>query len=234
MEIFSEGKVPVKVVRYSRSKKLRLHINGRGEVKLTAPKRASDRLIKQFIRSQSNWIKTKLAEINQKPKLEIYDGATLNILGEEYEIELKQLPGSKPKVYFDDTSSQLVIFSANPAQKQLLREELEKHLRALAKREISERVSKKAEEMGLRYGRITIREQTSRWGSCSSQGNLNFNWKLILAPLQVLDYVIVHELAHIKELNHSSKFWQIVSTYHPSYRQDKNWLRQKGIGLDII
>lgn len=82
--------------------------------------------------------------------------------------------------------------------------------------------------MGVSYERISIREQKTRWGSCSSQGNLNFNWRLIFAPENVLDYVVVHELAHRKEMNHSKAFYAIVESVLPDYRVSRKWLRDNG------
>ncbi|MDD3252581.1 MAG: SprT family zinc-dependent metalloprotease [Lachnospiraceae bacterium] len=85
--------------------------------------------------------------------------------------------------------------------------------------------------MQVTYGRITIRDQKSRWGSCSGKGNLNFNWRLILAPEEVLDYVVVHELAHRLEMNHSARFWQEVERVLPDYKARRLWLRKNGDGL---
>lgn len=88
-----------------------------------------------------------------------------------------------------------------------------------------ERTAYFASRMGVTYGRITIREQKTRWGSCSSAGNLNFNWKLVLMPPEVLDYVVVHELAHRKEMNHSAEFWKVVAKEMPDYQERRNQLR---------
>lgn len=82
--------------------------------------------------------------------------------------------------------------------------------------------------MQVSYGRITIRDQKTRWGSCSGKGNLNFNWRLILAPESVQDYVVVHELAHRREMNHSPAFWKIVEQVMPDYRMQKQWLKEHG------
>lgn len=93
---------------------------------------------------------------------------------------------------------------------------------------IPQRAAYYAAQMGVSYGRITIREQKTRWGSCSSRGNLNFNWKLVLMPPEVLDYVVVHELAHRREMNHSERFWSIVGEVLPDYRERRKMLREWG------
>lgn len=90
---------------------------------------------------------------------------------------------------------------------------------------LPERTAYFAERMGVTYGRITIREQKTRWGSCSSKGNLNFNWKLVLLPEKLLDYVVVHELAHRREMNHSSRFWSVVEQELPDYRERRAKLK---------
>lgn len=93
---------------------------------------------------------------------------------------------------------------------------------------VPERAAHFAPLIGVQYGRITIRCQRSRWGSCSSQGNLNFNCLLMLAPPEVLDYVVVHELCHRKEMNHSQRFWAEVARILPDYRDRRNWLKEHG------
>lgn len=85
--------------------------------------------------------------------------------------------------------------------------------------------------MGVTYGRISIREQKTRWGSCSSAGNLNYNWRLIFAPEEIVDYIVVHELAHRLEMNHSKAFYNIVESVLPDYRKAQKWLRENGGSL---
>lgn len=96
---------------------------------------------------------------------------------------------------------------------------------------IPERVAHFAPLVGVSYGRITIRNQRSRWGSCSGKGNLNFNCLLMLAPPEVLDYVVVHELCHRKEMNHSARFWAEVARVLPDYQKSRQWLKDNGAAL---
>ena len=95
--------------------------------------------------------------------------------------------------------------------------------------ELPQMVETWAKKMGVTYGRITIRNQKTRWGSCSSQGNLNFNCFLMLAPKEVQEYVVIHELAHRKEMNHSKAFWKIVQDFDPKFEEHKQWLKTEGI-----
>lgn len=120
-------------------------------------------------------------------------------------------------------------------QEQLQREEIayltEEEIKALAGeacKVIPKRVQYFAELVGVDYGRITIRNQRTRWGSCSSRGNLNFNCLLMLTPAEVLDYVVVHELCHRKEMNHSKAFWREVQKVIPDYKRHEKWLKDEG------
>jgi hypothetical protein len=89
-------------------------------------------------------------------------------------------------------------------------------------------VEEEAAELGVEVERIQIRDQRTRWGSCSSAGNLSFNWRLVLAPFDVLDYVVVHEVCHLREANHSRRFWRLVETRRPGWREQKTWLDEHG------
>ncbi len=101
-------------------------------------------------------------------------------------------------------------------------------LTVLSKERLTKKAEKFSELINVDYGRITIRHQRTRWGSCSSKGNLNFNCLLMLTPEYVQDYVVVHELAHRKEMNHSSKYWSIVESVLPDYKDAKKWLKENG------
>ncbi len=121
----------------------------------------------------------------------------------------------------------LAAIAERPKQPGLPREELQ----ALAKRaagELPEKVRFFGQNMGVSYGRITIRSQRTRWGSCSAKGNLNFNCLLMLCPEEVQDYVVIHELCHRKHLNHSADFWEEVEKFCPDYRVHRKWLKENG------
>lgn len=109
-----------------------------------------------------------------------------------------------------------------------LTEEEIKELKVKAKDVIPPLVEHYAEIMGVDYGRITIKSQKTRWGSCSSKGNLNFNCILMLAPQEVIEYIVVHELCHRKEMNHSTAFWAEVEKVLPDYKNQVRWLKDKG------
>lgn len=116
----------------------------------------------------------------------------------------------------------------SPSQKRL-----EAIYREAAREYFPKRVSYFAYVLNVSYGKITIRDQKTRWGSCSSKGNLSFNWRLILAPPNVLDYVVVHELCHRKEMNHSPRFWALVESVMPDYKEHRKWLKENGGKLTL-
>ena len=122
-----------------------------------------------------------------------------------------------------------------PVQKEKTPSEkrLEAIYRKAAREYFPKRVSHYARMLGVTYGKISIRDQKTRWGSCSSEGNLSFNWRLILAPPDVLDYVVIHELCHRKEMNHSKEFWALVESLMPKYKERRKWLRENGNNLTL-
>jgi predicted metal-dependent hydrolase len=89
-------------------------------------------------------------------------------------------------------------------------------------------IDEEAPEIGVEPARVQIRDQRSRWGSCSTRGTLSFNWRLVLAPFDVLDYVVVHELCHLREPNHSRRFWKLVEQRRPDWREQRDWLHEHG------
>jgi hypothetical protein len=105
---------------------------------------------------------------------------------------------------------------------------LERWYRGRAREALSTVASRESERLGLEYTRLAIRDQRTRWGSCSTRGTLSFNWRLMLAPIDVLEYVVVHELCHLREHNHSRAFWRLVERARPQFRGERAWLREYG------
>lgn len=143
-------------------------------------------------------------------------------LGKEYELGIR--PGQKDIV---EISDKLYLGSPNLKYTDTY---ILSWYREQARKIIKERAFLYSTRAGLHFKSVTVGNTaaTTRWGSCSSHKNLNFNWKLIMAPLQVIDYVVAHELAHLKELNHSKAFWETVRKMHPLYREYRTWLKRNG------
>jgi predicted metal-dependent hydrolase len=105
--------------------------------------------------------------------------------------------------------------------------------RKKAREQINERIKYYQPKVGVQPARITVKEQKKRWGSCSSRGNLNFNWRAVMAPSPVLDYIIVHELCHLKHHNHSREFWNLLASILPDYKNRREWLKKNGVRLNL-
>lgn len=151
-----------------------------------------------------------------------------------------QMPETRIRAFVEEKKSWLGRHLAQADQRQQMKEQAgpvsEKQRRAgmeAARERIGARAAYYAGMLGVTYGRITIRDQKSRWGSCSSRGNLNFTWKLVLAPPEILDYVVVHELCHRLEMNHSAAFWAHVERILPDYQERRSWLKENGWLLEI-
>lgn len=149
--------------------------------------------------------------------------------------EARRLLGTKEnwilKKYHIIKNAQSAIPQSNltPHQKQAL----EERYRQAAREYFPMRVAYYENILGVTHANISIRDQKTRWGSCSAKGNLNFNWRLMLAPPRVLDYVVVHELCHRKEMNHSKAFWNAVEMVLPDYKELRKWLRDNGNSLSL-
>lgn len=165
----------------------------------------------------------KGASGGRKASVRYEDGARFPYLGEEYALRIRQYPSyRKPGIML--SQGELLVLCAEPDEGKVAAALREWYV-CQAKQVIPERVAHYAQRMGETYGNVRIKDLKSRWGSCSSKRNLNFNWRLVLAPLSVLDYVVVHELCHLKEMNHSRAFWDLVAAEMPDYKKMQLWLR---------
>ena len=196
-----------------------------GEVRLFTPHgyplKQADRAVADkidFILSARGRLEAYRAAENEKYPMT--DGMPVPLEGKTLALRLVRGTPERMRVEGD-----ALILRAGDVSPDGVREALRRQLVALASERISQRVEHYIPLIGRRPGRITIREQRTKWGSCSSQGNLNFNWKLIMAPKEALDYVVIHELCHLYEFNHSDRFWARVARYQPDYAVWRGFLR---------
>jgi len=157
-------------------------------------------------------------------------GRHLRYLGRIYRLVLVISPEEKPRV---ELAGEIALVTLAREDEALLARSLDAWYRRMAGEIFPIRVADAAARMGLTYGRIACRNQRTRWGSCSSKRNLNFNIRLVMAPLEVLDYLVVHELAHLREMNHSPRFWALVDRYCPERKRHQRWLKEHGAELVI-
>jgi len=210
------------IKRSSRSLSLRISINAKAEIVVSAPKFMPEFMIRKFVENQKTWIETNLTKIkkNQIPvktdELYIFDKKYQVIINDQADKMGIFVRGEK--IFVNNLSKKT---SAKIAQ------QIEEFLKKTASKYIATRTQILAKQMNISYQRISLRQQSSRWGSCSSRGNLNFNWRLVHYSPAIIDYVIIHELAHRLEMNHSKKFWAIVKKHDSEYLIHKGQLRKK-------
>ena len=210
------------IKRSKRTSSLKIEINQKGEIIAIAPPLIPEFLIKKMIESKADWIEKTLKKVKKNQNNiktdEIY------IFDKKYQIKINhEADHSEIKVW----GEHLLINNLSKKTNKQIEEQVERFLKNTASKYLIKRTKVISQKMGINYGRVSIRQQKSRWGSCSSQGNLNFNWRLVHYPIEVIDYVIIHELAHRKELNHSKRFWDIVRKYDPEYPIHKNKLNKR-------
>ena len=170
--------------------------------------------------SKKNWVSKKRKEYLQFerkiPERNFEEGEEISILGDEKEIWIEKQRSNQ----IDDN----IVLAKHLVERTSLKDQLEKALRDKARDVIKAKIEQYSSELKNDHEKVFIRDQQTRWGSCSSKGNLNFNWRLILGPEHVLEYVVVHELAHLKEKSHNEDFWSIVREVYPDYKKSNRWL----------
>lgn len=156
-------------------------------------------------------------------------GSRICVEGVGRELVLEK--GDRVSLKMDE--NRCVLRLRDPENEDAVRQALKQALSRLALTRIREKLEIYGPGIGVNYGRVAIRDQKSRWGSCSAKHNLNFNWKLIMAPPQALEYVVIHELCHLIEFNHSRRFWSLVEERMPEYESWKKWLKNHGSELGV-
>jgi predicted metal-dependent hydrolase len=207
--------------RHAQARRLVLRLNASGTgVLVTVPHGVSRVKALEFTQRSRGWIEDRVRSRGGLIHLE--DGEILPLRGVPHEI---RGTGSRRGVVRADPLRRVIEVPGDPLH---VRRRLFDFLKAAAREDLTRASEHYAALMGVNYRRIAIRDQRSRWGSCSAQGDLSYSWRLILAPDYVLDYVAAHEVAHLRHLNHSPRFWRLVLTHCQEAARAKNWLRAHG------
>lgn len=208
-------------------------------LRVTAPRRVTLQDIDNAIRAKQRWILTKLQERGErraqrevKPPVDWVDGTQLPYLGGD--ITLRLTPAPRSHCVFDDATRVLDVGVVAGLVEWQLKERVKLWLQSEAKRIFVERLDVYAEKLGVSYQACALSAAGSRWGSCTVQGNIRLNWRLIHYPLALIDYVVAHELAHIREMNHSPRFWAVVASVYPDYDGAKAALRRRSQEMPVV
>lgn len=229
-EISLGGRVISYSVRRSpRAKNVCIRISPEAGLEVVLPGHIRSYNIETCLKGREDWIIDKLNHYDRLRE-ERENSRQIMFLGRPYNLVPVIKHGCAPAVNMLDGNIFVTVPDASPG---ILRETLEKWYRARARSIFEERVRAINREAGHSVNRIFIRGQKTRWGSCSRAGNLNFNWRLAMAPPEVIDYIVIHELSHLKEMNHSRQFWSLVENLCPDYKKHRKWLRENGIFLTI-
>ncbi len=214
----------VTIVRSSKRKSVGIQILPDASVKVTIPLLYPKFFVSKILKEKEEWIMAAQQRMLAQKEQKIAKGHYL-YLGQTYPLQLRS--GQKDLV---EISDKLYVASMN---EKFVKTYLVSWYKQQARKIIVARVNHYAKIAGLSFRSISITTAETRWGSCSSNKTLNFNWKLVMAPIEVIDYVVTHELAHLTELNHSKAFWETVRKMYPLYREHRTWLKRYGHTLSF-
>jgi len=208
------------VRRSTRARRVRVRVDPDASVEVVLPDRAPQREAALAIKELRPWIDRRIAEANAARERLLTPPGTVPFLGAH--LNLRHDEG-RTRVH--RKGDELHVPARNT------QESLERWYRAQARVHIGARLDHATQALDRPYTRLTIRNQRTRWGSCSATGAMSFNWRLLLAPEPVLDYVIWHEACHLVVMDHSKRFWTLVERHVPAYREPRRWLRRNGAAL---
>lgn len=219
----------------SRRRTMEISVEPPDLVHVVAPEGATEEAILNKVRSRASWIVQRLFAMRDMAYIpirrEMVNGESLMYLGRNYSMQVSVEPGiERPRVGLINGKFQVTVAARDEAQ---IHKALEDWYKQKALEKIRERVKLYESKFHIKPTQIRVKDQQKRWASCTSKGELLFNWKSIMAPSPVLDYIVVHEMAHLLEHGHSQKFWDIVAAVLPDYSSRKEWLKNNGIKMDL-
>jgi predicted metal-dependent hydrolase len=219
---------PVEVRRHAGARRLTLRVSKtRRAVVVTVPVQCRMDEAGRFLNSHIEWVRDRLGRVPEP--VPFVDGAQIPVRGKLHRIRFTG-SGRGAVVGIGPLGSGIPCLNVSGRVEHAARR-FKDWLAQQARADLDDRVNQHARKLGVRPRRIGLRDQTSRWGSCSSNGLLSFSWRLILAPPLVLDYVAAHEVAHLAEMNHGTRFWKLVAECVPRLDEAKHWLRHEGSDL---
>ena len=220
------------VVRTTRSKSARLQVED-GVVSIIVPSALEQEKIQQLLKDKRRWIKEKLYLHQQQqpaPKRELLSGEAFPYLGRNYRLKIQT--GKFQSVKLLHGRLHVVIPKAMRLE-HIIREMLTHWYRMQAETRFKEKVKRYAPIIGVSPSGVSVKTFKSRWGSCTPKGEIQFHWKIIMAPHRIVDYVVIHELCHLKHHDHSPAFWKSVERLVPDYLECKWWLKEFGVGFEV-
>ena len=216
---------PIPQIIRSRRKTIALVIQPNGELLIRAPKRATKRQINAMLTQHADWIAKKQAQMREaKEKFaphQFIEGEGFLYLGKSYPLHITGAKKTTLRLWGKNFQ---IAKSAQAHAEQLFTAWYKKEARKI----FIERVEFYAKKYDFDYAKLKLSSARTRWGSCSSNGNINLTWRLVMAPLEIVDYVVVHELSHLREHNHSKAFWAQVEAILPDYKSRRKWLKEHG------
>jgi predicted metal-dependent hydrolase len=224
--------IPYRIRRSERARHARILVDGSG-VEVVVPRRFPLREVEPFVEEKRAWIERTLLRMRQTelelPPARLEDGGEVWYLGERLALAVSVDPRRR-REHVAQREGELRV--ALPAGVALL-DALERWYRRRARAEVGPRLDAACARAGTSYASLQIRGQRTRWASCSSNGAMSFNWRLLLAPPEILDYVVEHEVAHLEVLDHSPRFWRLLASRCPDWRAHEAWLRRHGHALRL-
>jgi predicted metal-dependent hydrolase len=219
--------------RSDRARRARINVSADG-VEVVVPRRMALRQVVPFVEQKRPWIERtlrRIREAEEEASVRLSDGGSVPYLGRLLSLRVHVQPG-RVRDFVSATGEVVEVFVGSPGP-DAVRDALEKWYRRRARIEVAPRLDAACARVGTRYERLSIRGQRTRWASCSSEGAMSFNWRLLLAPPEILDYVVEHEVAHLEVLDHSDRFWRLLASRVPAYREHERWLRRNGPALRL-